>query len=88
MRLIDTTWGRPVRLPGTTCVTEAFVRDLLQAHVWADGSVSTLCLDFAGEYVPLADEAELRLAAAMLCAYHNSVVRENVEVRIHIHTYI
>jgi len=68
-------------LPGTTCVTEAFVAGLLQVHVRADGTVETLCLDFAGENVPLFDAAELRLAAALLCAYHNSLVRQNIEVR-------
>ena len=43
-------------LPGTTCVTEAFVAGLLHAHVRADGTVETLCLDFASENVLCAPE--------------------------------
>jgi len=81
MRLIDTGRGKLVMLPGTACVTEAFVAGLMQAHVRVDGTVETLCLDFAGESVPLCDAAELRLAAVLLCAYHNSLVRQNIEVR-------
>jgi adenylylsulfate kinase-like enzyme len=56
MRLVNTGRGQVVLLPGTACVTKSSVAGLLQAHVHADGTVETLCLDFASENVLCAPE--------------------------------
>lgn len=33
---------------------------------------------FAGEYIPVSSADEVRLACMLVCAYHNSLVRENI----------
>lgn len=50
------------------------VEECIRRNVNMDGSISALCLDFSGGYVPLVSEDEVRLAAALLCMYHNSLL--------------
>ena len=47
-------------------------------------TVSGLALDFCGERVMLYNENDLRLAANLVALYHNSNVRENIQVRVFI----
>lgn len=43
----------------------------LQQHCKPQGDVDCLCLDFAGQYVPIMSGHELRLASALVAAWHN-----------------
>lgn len=43
----------------------------LRQHCKPDGSIDSLCLDFAGQYVSIMSEHELRLASALVVAWHN-----------------
>jgi len=39
-----------------------------------------LSLDFNGEYVPICAKEEISIVASLLAAYHNSLVRSNIQV--------
>lgn len=60
--------------------TRVYSRD--EVHVIMNTALQTheLALDFSGEYVPVSLHEELPLVAALVAAYHNSVVTANVEV--------
>lgn len=73
MKLIATD-GRfsEYQFPDGEPLQAALLERLLARHARADGSVHALCLDFAGQYVPIVCAAELRLASALVCAHHNA----------------
>jgi len=39
-----------------------------------------LSLDFSGEFVPICAKEEISIVASLLTAYHNSLVRSNIQV--------
>jgi len=39
-----------------------------------------LSLDFSGEYIPICIHEEVAIVASLVAAYHNSLVRSNIEV--------
>jgi len=47
------------------------LQQMLAQHAKPDGNVDSLCLDFAGQYVALVSTHELRLASALVAAWHN-----------------
>lgn len=51
---------------------------LILSHAKADGSIQHLCLDFCGEFVPLSDTSEVRLASRLLSAYAIDAKEEEV----------
>ena len=55
-------------------VSNAEVEECLRLNTNMDGSISKLSLDFCGSYISMTSEAEIRLAASLLCAYHNSTI--------------
>lgn len=57
-------------------LTQHEVEECIRRNINMDGSISSLCLDFSGGYVPLVSEDEVRLTAALLCTYHNSLIQE------------
>lgn len=55
------------------------IESALRRHVRADGTIEGLCIDFAGEYIPLSHEQELPMLARMLAAYgHHSNTSDQV----------
>lgn len=65
---------RHLPLPATSASLHAVdVETLIRQNIHADGTISSLCLDFCGSYVALQHEDEIRLAARLLCTYHNSM---------------
>lgn len=67
-------------LSSTTCYNPTDVEEMLQKHCLGDGRVNTLFVDFSGEYIPVVNIDEVRLLSALACAYHNSCVRNNIQV--------
>lgn len=66
---------RHLPLPATSgCMHQVDVETLLRQNMHTDGTISSLCLDFCGSYVALQHEDEIRLAARLLCTYHNSLL--------------
>ena len=49
----------------------ALLEQMLAHHCKPDGKIDCLCLDFAGQYVALESKPELRLASALVVAWHN-----------------
>lgn len=65
---------RHLPLPATSASLHAVdVETLIRQNIHADGTINSLCLDFCGSYVALQHEDEIRLAARLLCTYHNSM---------------
>jgi len=44
------------------------------------GERRQLSLDFSEEYVPICATEEIRIVASLVTAYHNSLVRSNIQV--------
>jgi hypothetical protein len=77
MRLFRFQGGRfrHLPLPQTSAVMQHVdVETLIRQNIHTDGSISSLCLDFCGSYITLQHEDEIRLAARLLCTYHNSLL--------------
>jgi len=66
--------------PHSEDIHQGWLQQLLHRHVRPDGTLDCLCLDFCGAYVPLHNEQEMRLASALLVAYHNRHGREYPQV--------
>ena len=67
-------------LSSTQCYSVSDIETMLEKHCLADGRIETLYIDFSGEYIPIANQDELRVLSALACAYHNSCVRSNIQV--------
>jgi hypothetical protein len=68
------------------------VEECIRRNVNMDGSISSLCIDFSGGHVPLVSEEDVRLTAALLCMYHNSILqpeamRPDLPVSVRNHDY-
>jgi len=72
MRIIG---AKGLTLSATQCYSATDVETVLRARYKANA----LSIDFAGETIPICSPEELRLASVLACAYHNSLVRENMQ---------
>lgn len=59
---------------GSSVLLAEHVENTIRRHVHADGTISALSIDFCGNYIPLQNEDEARLAACFLVSYHNSLL--------------
>lgn len=84
MRLVVTTTSEQRLVPLSACKEyeadeiEKYIREHLTK---AKSFGRQLCLDFAGEYVPLTGVEEARLASRLVTLYHNLSVRERLGVQ-------
>ena len=69
MRLFRLSNGRFRNTCLSSCCNASQMEEIIRQYVHTDGSISKLCLDFDGVFVPLANEGEIRLAAALLAAH-------------------
>ena len=60
--------------------TRTYSRNDVMALICTVLQTHELALDFSGEYVPVCVREELPLVAALVAAYHNSLVTANIEV--------
>lgn len=67
--------GRFVNLSATQCYSQGDVDSLLRKHMRSN----RITIDFAGEYIPIETDAEIRIVSALVCSYHNACVRENLQ---------
>lgn len=79
MRLMHYTKGRMrlVHLSASQCYSAEVLRSMIEDKLRHS---QQLCLDFCGEMIPLCGVEEISLSASLLSAYHNSLVRENIQV--------
>ena len=79
MRLLFELEGRPalVALSATRTYSVPDIAALMDRLL---GQRRRLSLDFSGECVPICDVQDIPLAAALVTAYHNSLVRGNIQV--------
>lgn len=68
----------PFRVLHPPSVLQDEFETLILSHANADGSIEHLCLDFCGEFVPLSDRSEARLASRLLSAYAIDAKEEEV----------
>ena len=61
-------------LAGTATYSAEDVEKILSPHFHADGSCTSLALDFEGEYIPVCNRNELRLVARLVSVAHNACV--------------
>ncbi len=57
------------------------VRDQMQTYVKEDGRITNLCVDFEGEYIPLANERDIDIVSRLLTKFHNQHINANDQVR-------
>ena len=69
------TGGRGLKLSATQCYLATDVEENLRKLY----ETNALSISFSGETIPICSQDELRLASVLACAYHNSLVRENIE---------
>jgi len=79
MRLMHYTKGHfsLVHLSACQCYSAEVLRNMLEDKLRHS---QQLCVDFCGEMIPLCGVEEVSLCASLLSAYHNSLVRENIQV--------
>lgn len=70
--------GHVIPLSATQCHCPLDVCAKLGKYV-KPGSARLLLVDFAGEYIPVRTDDELRIVSMLACAYHNQLVRANVQ---------
>ena len=90
MRLFCTRAGRnlvgyyqPVPLSQRVYTVEEMEAIILQ-FVTPNGLIDRLCLDFNGLYIPIERAEEARLAARLVCVYHNENLQQNLQVYMYI----
>ena len=57
------------------------VRDKMQTYVKEDGRITNLCVDFEGEYIPLANQCDIDIVSRLLARFHNQHINVNDQVR-------
>jgi len=62
--------------PADVAVSPGQIAAMMRRNVQPDGNINSLCLDFAGSYLPLMHESEIRLASVLVATYHNARERE------------
>jgi len=79
MRLLVFEHGRhsPVPLSSSRTYNVSEV-DAIMAKLFEERRL--LSLDFSEEYVPICATEEIRIVASLVTAYHNSLVRSNIQV--------
>jgi len=79
MRLSVFEQGRPSLVPLSSSRTyNVFEVDALISKLFEERR--QLSLDFSSEYVPICATEEISIVASLLTAYHNSLVRSNIQV--------
>lgn len=63
------------------CLRVQDLETMMSKYVHDDGTISALCVDFAGQYIPLKHREEISLVARMVAQFHNQHINENPEVR-------
>ena len=72
---------RKVRFSATECCNYIVLYDEIMNDVEYSGLVfKNISLDFAGEYIPVLSEDQLMICCKLASAYHNTLVRSNLEV--------
>jgi len=79
MRLMRRYHGavRLVPMSASHCYSAKELRTMLHGLMTQRGQ---LLLDFCGETVPLCSPDEVSLCASLLAVYHNSCIRDNIQV--------
>lgn len=74
MKLLKRVNGRwvPQTFGGPSVPTVLQIKACVEKHADAEGVLSGLCVDFAGEYVPVVHVSEARLVGCLLVAYMQS----------------
>ena len=67
--------GREIALSATQCYSSSDVEDAIQRRM----ASNKVFVDFAGEFIQVESAAEVRIVSALVCAYHNCIVRENIK---------
>jgi len=62
--------------PADVAVSPGQIAAMMRRNAQPDGNINSLCLDFAGSYLPLMHESEIRLASVLVATYHNARERE------------
>ena len=70
----------PLNLSATQCYCPSHVEEMLYKYADSTGNIECVFIDFSGENIPLISATEVRLASSMACAYHNALVRGNIQV--------
>ena len=60
--------------------TPSEVEEIILKHAKPDGNIDFLFLDFEGQYTPICNRDEARLAAVLLSLYHNNANSPDVQV--------
>lgn len=56
------------------------IEAIILQFVTPQGLINRLCLDFNGLYIPIERVEEARLAARLVCVYHNENLQQNLQV--------
>lgn len=67
-------------LPATELVSAEHVENLIKPYFSSFYPTCKLCVDFCGEYIPLADQSEARIISRLAAAYHNLCVKERYNI--------
>jgi hypothetical protein len=80
MRLLQHRQGRMGLVPMSAChcYSAEDIREMLHRLMQESCQLS---LDFCGECIPICSTDEISLCASLLSVYHNSNIRENIQVR-------
>lgn len=70
--------GHCIALSATRCYCPSDLQSSLAKYVQTN-TTRTLLVDFAGEYVPVKSDDQLRMVCMLACAYHNHLVRSNIQ---------
>ena len=60
--------------------TTSEVEEIILRHAKPDGNIDFLFLDFEGQYTPICNRDEARLAAVLLSLYHNNACSADAQV--------
>lgn len=72
---------RPVQVGTRGHIDESWFEQKMEKYVHDDGSISALCIDVCGQYVPLVHRNDIHIVARILAAYHNDDIDNKTQVR-------
>lgn len=73
--------GSLVKLSATQCYLPSDIKDSVELRMQRNVQnvpVETLGIEFAGQFITVTSPDEVNLACVLACAYHNLLVRENI----------